>query len=207
MSATTLPARNVRDASIDTADLKDAAVTPAKIAASVGTGKLLYVHTGTASGTRVTNTTTDTTYGWSFTIPANTLIAGDVIRIAANGIARSTGSPTLKNSARINSTGYIVPTVTVGPDETAARWCFHIDLTFRSIGASSVVNFSGFYACGSVFQTVSGVSTGDDGFLDGMNSGVDTTADIVIDFSGKWSAAATGNSSRIDGLNASLLRA
>lgn len=152
-----------------------------------------------ADGSTVANTTDETAYNKSFTIPANFLKAGQVVRVRAGGRFSCTGTPVLNNRLKIG--------ITVGPPVSGGQligsngftcssgasglgWRVDTDLVVRSIGATGSISPS---------NSQSNVAT------IGAALTVDTTAAIVIHPTAQWDAASASNTVTLTQFSVELL--
>lgn len=179
------------------------------VSACSGNGSSVYVYHGVerpsgliyvavAASAAISDTTSETDFDKTVTIPANTLKAGDVIRVRAQAIPTSTNSTdTLTLKLKFGST-VIVATAAV---DVANNDIGYIDfeVTIRTIGASGTMVGAGVQALG-----VPGTVTAKPALL--ASTTIDTTAAIVVKVSATWSNASASNSVRLDVLNVELLR-
>lgn len=157
---------------------------------AVGPSDMLY--SNTAASAAVTNTVTETAFDKTYTFPANTLKAGDVIHIRTQAIATATNSTdTLTVKLKIGST----VVATTGALDVADNDLATIDVYIfvRTVGASGTIVGSGFVTIGppasattKAFQLAS--------------TAIDTTATQLISVTGQWSVASASNSVRLDTL-------
>lgn len=174
------------------------AVSSVPGASTVNAGVL---YKNTAASAAVTNTTTETLFDKSYTLPANALLAGDVIEIDAQAIATATNSTDTLNlklyiggiaGTNIAATG----AVDVANNDVGI---IKATLVIRTIGASGTFVAEGYTSLG-VGGTVTAKA-----FLLGSTA-IDTTASKVIGVSATWSVANAGNSCRLDVLTVTLKR-
>lgn len=152
-----------------------------------------------AASAAVTNTVTETGFDKTHTILANTLKAGDVIRIRAQAIASATHSDaTLTLKLYLNA----VEIVTTGAVNVADGDIGYVDveICIRTIGASGTMVAAGVQALG-----VPGTVTAKPFLL--ASTAIDTTADQVVAVKATWSYANAGNSARLDLLTCKRLAA
>lgn len=161
------------------------------------------VHDGTeyaavAASAAVTNTTTQTAFDKAHTIPANSLRAGDIIRVRAQGIATATNSTdTLAATLRLGNTDVVAtPAVDVANNDI---FYLDVDIVIRTVGAGGT-----FVAAGAVANGASGTATCRP--ANKASTAVDTTADISVNVTATWSVANAGNSCRLDVLDVQVLR-
>jgi hypothetical protein len=183
-----------------------AAVTRSNFLVSAGDGTLRVMqvngaqklYSNTAASAAIVNIAVITAYDKSYTIPANTLQAGDVIRIKAQVIATAT-----------NSTDTLVVTLKIGGTTVIATTALDVangdlgyieaDIVIRTVGASGTLVGTGVWNTG-----VPGTATTRAFLL--ASTAIDTTATQAITVSSTWSVQDVGNSSRLDILTVDLLR-
>lgn len=105
------------------------------------------LYASVAASAAITNTNTATAYDKSYTVPANTLNVGDILRIRAQGTVSVGGSGTLQAKILIGTTvlgSTAAPVVATGD-------CFNLDvyMQVRTIGASGTLVSGGFAFCGT----------------------------------------------------------
>ncbi len=166
----------------------------------------------TASGTAVTNTTTETIIFPNVTIPANYMQDGRCLRLRAFG-QRSTGTgpPTLIFGLRWGGVaGTLIcktAACTTVASTTAAGWDLDIVVQTRSNGSAGTLMGNG---VARVFAGVAGTvasATGEGLVTPMMNGGVltpatasvDLTADTALSLTATWSASSTSHT--LTGLN------
>lgn len=151
-----------------------------------------------ASSAEVENTTVETAFDVSYTIAANTLRVGDVIRITAQATVNDNNSTdTLTLKLKIGST-IIVATAAVDVADGDVGLIV-ADLVIRSIGASGTFVASGTQALG-----VPGTVTAKP-FFKGSTT-VDTTAAQAITVTATWSVAHADNEVELTNLTVELMR-
>ena len=163
-------------------------------------GVMAYVNT--AASTAHANSTDEALFSTQFSIPANTLVAGSVVKIHFQGIATSTnGTDTLTIKLYIGGlagTALLTGTATdVANNNIFAGW-FH--LVVRTAGASGTM--VGFGAHTDV-PAASGTAVMD--ITETLASTtIDTTAAQVVGVGADWSAASASNSARLDVLTVQI---
>jgi hypothetical protein len=174
-------------------------ISSTKIRVSIETS----VHDGAeyaalAASAAVTNTTTQTAFDKAHTIPANTLRAGDIIRVRAQGIATATNSTdTLAGTVRLGTTDVVAsPAVDVANNDI---FVIDVDIVIRTVGAGGT-----FVAAGAAATGVPGTATMR--AVHKASTAVDTTADISVNVTATWSVANAGNSCRLDVLDVQIIR-
>jgi hypothetical protein len=166
----------------------------------------------TASGTPVTNTTTETIIFPNVTIPANYMQDGRSLRLRAFGQwSTGTGPPTIIFGLRWNGVAGTVlcktAACTLVASVTAAAWDLDITMTTRSNGSSGTIMANG---TARVFAGVAGTvaSATGEGLLTPMTAGgvitpatatVDCTVDSPLSLTATWSASSTSHT--LTGLN------
>ena len=155
----------------------------------------LAAYTSTAASTAVSNTTTETLFDKYFTIPANSLRAGSLIRARFQGIATATNSTdTLAVKLYIGGlTGTALISIPATDVADSNVFQGEYELIIRTIGASGTM-----VGCGT-FKSIpaaEGTMTIKDDIL--ASTAIDTTAAQVIGVSATWSVASASNSCRLD---------
>ncbi len=165
--------------------------------ASAGDGTLMVVsntasvaYKNVAASAAVTNTTTPTAFDKSYTIPANTLQVGDVIRIRFQGIAPNThSSDTLEYTLKIGSTTIVATgAVNVADGDIGI---IEVILIIRTIGSGGTFVADGVVGLGAP-GTVDAIP-----FILGSTT-INTTVAQAITVVATWSAADVGDSTRLD---------
>lgn len=162
-------------------------------------GRLLY--TNTAASTAVTNTTTETAFDTKYSVPANMLKAGNLIKIRYQGIATATNATdTLAVKLYIgglSGTALISHAATDVANNDVFQGEY--ELIIRTIGASGTV-----VGCGTAksVPAAEGTATYKDDIL--ASTTIDTTAAQEIAVSAAWSVANAGNSCRLDFMRVEL---
>lgn len=154
------------------------------------TSALLY--SSVAASANITNTSAETAFDISYTIPANTLKAGDVLQIRAFGLAPTTNSTdTLIIKVKIG-TSILVTSATVDVAD-ADMFVADCTLSVRTAGASGTTVASGLIVLGvPITATTRGGSL--------ASATLDTTATQAITVTATWSVASTSNIVRLDQL-------
>ena len=150
------------------------------------------VYSNAADSTTITNVTAETPFSLSYTIPANSLAAGDVIRIRGAVTIPSTNSTdTLTLKLKIGST-VLVTTVAVDVANNDVGY-FDALITIRTIGASGTL-----VAVGQSTLGVPGTAV-PRSFVLGSTA-VDTTAAQALTMTATWSVANTSNQCALSSL-------
>lgn len=157
------------------------------------------LYTTTANSDTVTNTAVETSYGQTYTIPANTLQDGDVLKFTVAGFVPSANAnDTLNVKLKIGST-VIAAT---GAVNITANDAFEIEMSavIRTDGASGFITAGGFTSLG-----VLGTATGLVARL--APTAINTTANQIIDVTATYNAAHTDNQSYMTILDIEKVRA
>lgn len=161
----------------------------------------LIAYTNTAASTAISNTTTETLFSTSYSIPANSLRAGQLIRIRFQGIASATNSTdTLAIKLYIGGlTGTVL--LSLAATDVADNNVFsgEYELILRTVGASGTIVGCG--TCKNV-PAAEGTASYRDDIL--ASTAIDTTAAKVIGVSATWSVASASNSCRLDFLRVEI---
>lgn len=156
--------------------------------------RLLYANT--AASTAHSNTTTEALFDTQYSIPANMLKAGDVLKIRFQGIATATNSTdtlTIKlYIGGLSGTALLTGTAT----DVANNNIFAGEATviIRTVGASGTFVAVGTHtdvpaASGTASHAVTEITA---------STAIDTTVAQVVGVGADWSAASSGDSCRLD---------
>ena len=153
------------------------------------------VYRNVAAGTAHTNSTTETLLG-SFSIPADTLKAGSVIKVRYQGIATATDSTdTLTIKLYIGGlTGTALLTGTATDVANNNIFAGEAMIVIRTAGASGTLVAVGTHtevpaASGTAVHDITEITA---------STTVDTTAAQVVGVGADWSVATAANSCRLD---------
>jgi predicted RecA/RadA family phage recombinase len=157
---------------------------------------LLYV--AEAASAVISGTVTETAFDKSFTIPANTLQVGDVLRVRAQGLCPSTNATdTLTVKLKL---GALVLIATGAVDvNNNDLFLLESDLVVRATGTTGTVVAGGLQALGA-----EGTVTTKPAKL--AASTLDTTAAQAVTVTATWSVANANNQVRLDLFDVELLR-
>jgi hypothetical protein len=132
-----------------------------------------------ASGTTITNPTANTSFSSTVTIPANTLVAGNVIRMRAFGTyTNGTGGGLFKFAGELGPSGQVLAnTGNITPTVSGSNLCFSVEqtITIRTIGASGTKVAS---ILGTLETSAVGGNTAKLGRL--ASSAIDTTVANIL---------------------------
>lgn len=155
--------------------------------------KLHYVNT--AASTAITASSTETAFSTNYTIPANSLRAGSVIKVRFQGIATATNSTdTLTIKLYIGGlTGTAIFTSSATDATNNDIFAGEGIIVIRTIGSSGTLVASGSY---TKVEGASGTASRVD-FIT-ASTAIDTTTSKLVTASGTWSSPNAGNSCRMD---------
>ena len=174
-----------------------------------GTAKVVggRAYTSTAASTAISNVTAETAFSTYYTIPANTLKAGTLVKVRWQGIATATNSTdTLAVKAYLATdltAGAIVGTVlaTHAATDVADNNVFQgeYELIIRTAGASGTM-----VGCGTQksVPAAEGTATFKDDIL--ASTTVDTTVAQIVCVTATWSVQSSSNSVRLDFLRVEI---
>lgn len=151
-----------------------------------------------AASAAVTNTTDETPFDQSYTIPANVLAAGSVLRIKGWGTATATNSTdTLTIAVKLGATALLTTAaVDVADDDV---WFFDITVQVRTAGASGTL------VAWASYQDPDAAGTAPK-WVELNSTAVDTTGALAVTSTATWSVASASNSCRSEGLIVELVR-
>lgn len=155
--------------------------------------KLHYVNT--AASTAVTATSSETAFDTNYTIPANSLRAGSVIKVRFQGIATATNSTdTLTIKLYIGGlTGTAIFTSSATDATNNDIFAGEGIIVIRTIGSSGTFVASGSY---TKVEGASGTASRVD-FVT-ASTAIDTTTSKLVTASATWSTNSGSNSCRMD---------
>lgn len=158
-------------------------------------------YTNEVASTAVSNTTTETLFDTSYSIPKKSLSPGQLIKIKWQGIATATNSTdTLAIKVYIGgASGTLLFTHAATDVANNNVFLGEYELIVRTAGASgTIVGFG----TGKSVPAAEGTATYKDDIL--ASTAIDTTAAQVIGVSATWSVANAGNSVRLDFLSVEI---
>jgi hypothetical protein len=160
-------------------------------------GRPNVIYATVAASTAVTGTASETTFSnGSFTIPANTLYAGEIIEIEGQGTNTSgNAADTLTVKLYIGATAICTTAAFNVTDGGGDIFYFRARVCVRDIGATGHIVAAGVQSIG-----VPATATALPFFL--ASTAVDTTAAQTIAVKATWSSSSGSNSCRLDVLTA-----
>lgn len=157
-------------------------------------GRLAYANT--AASTAISNTTSETAFDTSYSIPANSLRVGSLIKVRFQGIATATnGTDTLLVRLRIGGlAGTVLLAGTATDVANNAIFAGSWEGIVRTIGASGTIVGYGTHtevpaASGTAVHDITEILA---------STAIDTTAAQVVNATATWSVASASNSCRLD---------
>jgi len=144
-------------------------------------------------GAAVTNTTTRTSFGLTYTLPANYLTLGKHVRCRLfGGYAAQNNTQSFQLAAWLNGIGGAAGDGASPTTSTSGRFFLEIEFIVTATGASGTVDWGGYF----YFEAATGVTT----TVMGNNSAaLNTTIANTVDFSCQWTAASASNSANMRG--------
>ncbi len=152
-------------------------------------------YTNTAASSAITAVSAETAFDTSFTIPANTLDVGTLIRLKWQGIATATNATdTLAVKAYIGGlSGTLLFSHAATDVSNNDVFQGEYELIIRTVGASGTMVGCGW---GKSIPAAEGTATFKDDIL--ASTAIDTTVNQQVVISGQWSSTNAGNSCRLD---------
>lgn len=153
----------------------------------------IMANAATAASTAITASSTETAFSTgSFSVPANWLRAGSVIKFSWQGIATATNSTdTLLIKAYVNSTAVATGTATDVADSDI--FAGKAEVAIRTVGASGTFVAN---ATHTKVPAATNVATLTNQIT--ASTTVDTTAAVVVSVKATWSTTSSANSCRLD---------
>ncbi|GEM_PF-2680334 len=159
-----------------------------------GGGALVYVNTSIPAGNTVANTTDETAFHSSYTIPADTLKEGMIVRVRLFGTFSTTGTPTLRLRIKLGASTYIDTGAIMLPSSvTDMGFCIDAQLVVHSAGATGEIDAQGVAMLGLTTETAQAVT-------------IPTTSTVTTDTTGSLALSATAEWGTADADNTVTLR-
>lgn len=148
-----------------------------------------------AASTAISNTVAETAFSTSYTIPANSLAAEQVIKLRWQGIATATnGTDTLTIKVYIGGiAGTLLFTHAATDVANDNVFSGEYTLVLRTVGAAGTIVGSG---SGKSVPAAEGTATYKDDIL--ASTAINTTTSKQLAVSAQWSVASASNSCRLD---------
>lgn len=169
--------------------------------AGAGMGEML-IGAITSSSTAVSNTSSETAFDRSVSIPANLLSAGSVLRIRAKvNVTSGNGADTLTLRLKLGGNTISASAPIDVTDLGGDVGILDAEITVRSIGAAGVLVSAGVGGLGVPLTATIRVGCQAGTFT------LDTTAAQSVTVTAQWSAMSASNSCQLEALVVSMLRA
>lgn len=160
-----------------------------------GTGVLVYQDGTVPGGNTIANTTADTAFASSYTIPANSLAVGNVIKVKLFGVySTALVAPTLTLKFKVGATTVLASSAinTLVGSSTNLGWTAEATFIVTALGASGTFECQGL----SEFSTNSIAAAG---LLENLTNtavigSIATTGMLTVAASGTWGTASASNS-------------
>ena len=154
--------------------------------ADAGLVGLLKSQGAVQAGDTVANTTTETTFATSYTLPANAIAAGKVIRVTARGVLSTAATgPTLTLRLKLDTTTLLSSgAMAVGASRANAWWFLQAEITYRGSGSPANVEIQGWVNTAFVVGTSAG---------NAAEASLATNVNRVLGVSAAWGTANASN--------------
>lgn len=170
----------------------------------IGGGIKVYSNTAVPGGNTIANTGSDTAFNSSYTVPANTLSAGDVVRLKLWGIySTALTPPTITVKVKIGGTTVLnTGAITTVGNVSSAGFFMDIDLSFFTIGASGTCDAQAYGEYATALTTGLSINV-----PNSSTTTIDTTVDELIQVTITWGTASASNTITCRQFDALLLKA
>jgi len=173
--------------------LSGAISSTSSLSTAIGTGAaaLVYEDATVPGGNTVANTTTPTAFASSYTIPANSLAVGSVIRVKIYGIySTALVAPTITAALKIGSVTVLTTgAITAIAGETNGGWWAEALLTVTAIGASGAMECQGYAEFSTAATTGLSVNLTNTAVV----GSIDTTGSLAMTVNVTWGTASASN--------------
>lgn len=152
---------------------------------SSGGGALVYANTSVPAGNTVANTTTETALESTYTIPADQLEQGTVVRTRLAGTYSTAAvAPTLRVRVKLAGTTILDSgVVTLGSNEANAGWWADTQLVIHTTGVTGTLDAQGLLSAGGMIVHLASTAV----------ASIDTTDAAALTVTVEWGAASTDN--------------
>lgn len=156
----------------------------------VGSATLLYSNTTIPAGNTVASTAAETAFTSFYTLPANTVAAGDVIRVTLSGVySTALTPPTIEGKIKFGSTVMLDSgAVTAVGSVTNGKWNAEAWFVVQSIGAGGAVEAHGRLEFATTLGAALTVPIGNIAAI-----AIDTTASQAITATAQWGTSSASN--------------
>lgn len=158
-------------------------------------------YTNEAASSAITASSSEALFDKYYTIPANSLRPGQLIKVRFQGIATATnGSDTLTIKLKIGGLSGTA-LISMAAQDVADNDVFQgeYEIIIRTVGAAGTMIGCGTYKS---VPAAEGTMTVKDDIL--ASTAIDTTADQVVGVTAQWSSTNAGNSCRLDFLRVEM---
>lgn len=153
------------------------------------------VYASVADSSAISNTTTETEFNKSYSVPSSSLVVGSVVRVQAFGIWAATLNPQADLYFRLGGTR-IAGHAGIAHNAASGQWQILGIATVRAPGSSGTVQRGYGYAVTGTTGLNENVLAND---LNGTVT-LNTTTSLTAAVSWKWNAAAAGNSATMQAM-------
>lgn len=197
------------------ADAQAAAAIAAQVPPLIpkATAMRMFSQNSVQSGDTLTATTAaEQTYASQYTIPANSLVVGQVIHVHGNGVYTTPTVNLVSQRARLRLGGatLVDSAAQLFPISLAScRYEFYMHFIVRSLGAAGTVEASGRLIFATSLTSAITILCGPSGTTAGDTGNpvtIDTTKDNLLTLSCQFGAAQSGNSNSLRELSAHTMK-
>lgn len=143
----------------------------------------------TTTPASISNTTTETNFAPTYTIPADDCQPGRSYRITAQGTMSTTGTPTIQLRLKWGTTTILTTSaIPTGNNSASRSWRMEAAVVCYTAGAGGTVFPQGFTTIGLTSTTIGGSDMSATATV-----GVDTTVAQTVAISAQWGAASASN--------------
>ncbi len=157
----------------------------------IGAGRLQCSNTSIPSGNTIANTASETAFTSTCVIPANTLVAGDVLQMRLWGVySNAVAPPTIQAKIKLNGTAIMDTGVFTGPGAATDKgWSADTVYTIFTSGASGTMDAQGYLEFSTAATAALAINVPNT-----STKSIDTTVDNTVSVTVTWGTASTSNS-------------
>lgn len=171
----------------------------------VVTGRAKYAQVTDSAA--IANTAVETAFNKTYSIPANSLAVGNIIRVKAFGTYGAVSLPNLTLRIRIGANNVSLHAITAGTN-TGLPWFVEVDVIVRAIGASGQIIVGPQNAISQANGTDPSGAQSKSYLLTGFTTyTIDTTAAKTVDVTAQWGTASASNTITMRGLTVEIIPA
>lgn len=170
-------------------------IGPAGVAGASGAGTLVYQDGTVPAGNTVTNTVADTAFASSYTIPANSLVVGNVLRVELSGVySTALVAPTLTVKFKVEGTTVLATAAinTLVGSSTNLGWTATAMFIVTVIGASGSLECQGLAILST--NAVAAAALTENLTNTAAIGSINTTGTLAVTASVVWGTASASNS-------------